>query len=129
MDVTLFQTWYLFRRRRQEEGVKSIMSTHSDKEQIYAITRYLEGLSEGQSANAKATIAELNTKLSSIFGTDNKSVDDFLALDYGSNLSDILMAGVSRLNVSGNELPNCLHSSKFKSISHFSPNFVCGSFD
>lgn len=74
------------------------MSAPSDKEQIYAITRYLEGLSEGQSANAKATIAELNTKLSSIFGTDNKSVDNFLALDYGSDLADILKAGVSRLN-------------------------------
>ena len=81
------------------------MSTPSDKEQIYAITRYLEGLSEGQSANTKETIAELNNKLSSIFGTDNKSVDNFLALDYGSDLADILKAGVSRLNVSRNELP------------------------
>ena len=84
--------------RRRGQGV-NIMSTPSDKEQIYAITRYLEGLSEGQSASAKNTIAELNTKLSSIFSTDTKSVDNFLALDYGSDLSDILNAGVSSLNV------------------------------
>ena len=81
------------------------MSTPSDKEQIYAITRYLEGLSEDQSANTKATIAELNTKLSSMYNIDSKSVDNFLALDYGSDLPDILNAGVTGLNVSTTACP------------------------
>ena len=76
------------------------MSEPSDKEQIYAITRFLDGLSDGQSATAKATIAELNTKLSSIFSTDLTNVNDFLALDYGSDVSSILEAGAKSLNVS-----------------------------
>lgn len=74
------------------------MSEPSDKEQIYAITRFLDGLSDGQSATAKATIAELNSKLSSIFSTDLTNVNDFLALDYGSDVSSILEAGAKSLN-------------------------------
>ena len=97
------------------------MSEPSDKEQIYAITRFLDGLSDGQSATAKATIAELNTKLSSIFSTDLTNVNDFLALDYGSDVSSILEAGAKSLNVSTFWvfIPYCCDFKYIHPLSHF----------
>ena len=74
------------------------MSTQNERKIGLNIAKFLESMSEGQSTTKKAALVEASQGVSKFFGVDSKSIDDFLALDYGNDLSEIMNASVKSLN-------------------------------
>ena len=71
--------------------------TKDDQKLVFHINKFLDFAAEGQTAATKATLEETTSKLSKIFGVSSTSVPDFLDLDYGNELPEILKAGVDEL--------------------------------
>ena len=71
------------------------MAEVTDQEMAYAIGQYLKALSDNQSSKTQAGLLEITRKMEQMFNFDVNSVDDFMAYDLGSDLPEIMEAGVT----------------------------------
>ena len=79
------------------EVAVDMAATPTEREMAYATGQFLQTLSRDQSSKTKAGLMEVCQKLEQLFNFDVKKVDDFLDNDYGSDLPEIMNAGVSAL--------------------------------
>jgi len=71
------------------------MISQEDKEIGYHIIKYFESLNDELPVETKKLMIETNKSLSTFFDVNTKSIDDFLNLDYITDLPQILKNGVS----------------------------------
>jgi len=73
------------------------MASQEEREVALNIAKYLESVSEGQNPAKKGALLEASQTVSKLFGVNTKSIDDFYAFDYGSDLPEIVGAGAKSL--------------------------------
>lgn len=68
----------------------------TEKEMVYSITSFLKSMQDDQSSATKAALADVTKKLENMFNVDTSSVDEFLEMDFGNDLGDVINAGISK---------------------------------
>ena len=69
-----------------------------DKEILYSVNRWLGNLSETNATVCqRESLLATQDNISKSFKIDVRSVDDFLKMDYGPELNNIVDAGVNKL--------------------------------